>query len=190
MASASKSLRKARFFNSSAASFHPAVFLLLVEVRLGIGRAMHFSAAGSGTHGRSACGVGLDLAVLPILALVVGLGPQVDLILIAVIAKKQNLRSVCDKDQSAVGKGHEIPPDIRFINERKRTHRRSALCPSAGRPEATCRRAPGPLAVRARFRQRRHLLRALSRHPRQARSRLPRSRRFSRRRRHARCSPP
>jgi hypothetical protein len=37
-----------------------------------------------------------------------GFGAQVDLVLIAVVAKEENLRSVGDEHQSAMGKGHEF----------------------------------------------------------------------------------
>ena len=80
----------------------PAVFLLLVEVGLLVGRMTRSEAllhrAGS---------VGLDLSVLAILPRVMRFGPEVDLALVAMIAEEQHLAAVGDQDQRIVGKGHE-----------------------------------------------------------------------------------
>jgi len=78
------------------------------------------------THGlaRSAWRIRFDFPVLPILPLVMGLGPKVDLVLISVIAEEQSLRAVGNQDERIVGKGHSGSP-LGVQSEREAPNRRS-----------------------------------------------------------------
>jgi hypothetical protein len=69
---------------------------------------LHRGAAKSHALLRRAGRVRLDFAVLAVLAGIVGFCAQVDLVLVTVVAKEKYLLSVGDKDQSAMGKGHEF----------------------------------------------------------------------------------
>ena len=101
MASASKSLRSARSFSSSAASLIQRSSSCCWKSGLLIGRAA-IAGALLDRSGR----VRLDLAVLAVFPLVVRLGPEIDLILVAMIAEEQHLAAVGDQNQRIVGKGH------------------------------------------------------------------------------------
>jgi len=57
---------------------------------------------------RSSGRISLDLTVLPVFALIVRLGPQVDLILVAVIAEEQDLPAVSNQNERNCGEGASI----------------------------------------------------------------------------------
>src|SRR3546814_5187965 len=77
-----------------------AILLLLVKIGF-VHRAAGEPAAAGG--GRLARGVGLDVAVLAVLALAVRGGAQVDPLLVALIAQEQRLAAVGDEDEGVVG---------------------------------------------------------------------------------------
>src|SRR5918993_1326084 len=129
---------------------HPPVFLLLVIVGL-----IHRGAAVAHALLARPRRIGLDLAILAVLASVVRFGAQVDLVLVAVIAEEENLRSVGDKDQSAVGKGHEFL--LAFVSSTNAIE--PAAVPTVRPQWDSIRRylspAPDRRAARARFLRRR-----------------------------------
>ena len=101
MASASKSFLNART-RSSSAVLDPAVFFLLLEIGFFVG-AVPIAEALLGRPRR----VGSQVAILAVRARVMRLGPEVDLVFVAVIAEEQRLAAIGDQNQRIVGKGHE-----------------------------------------------------------------------------------
>ena len=81
----------------------PAVFLLLVEVRLVIGHSPAIASSLPDRAGR----VGFHIAILGVLPLIETLGAEVDLIFVAFIAEKECLAAVSDEDEGVVGKRHQ-----------------------------------------------------------------------------------
>src|SRR6185437_2279941 len=79
----------------------PPIFFLLVEVRLLVCRVAIASALVNPPGS-----IGLDVAILPILALLMGFGSQIDLILVSLVAEEEHLAAVSDQNQRIVGKGH------------------------------------------------------------------------------------
>ncbi len=101
IASASKSLAQRTRLELVGRILDPAVLFLLLEVGFLVGRAAITDALLH--HPRS---VGPEVAVLAVGPLVVRLGAEVDLLLVAMIAEEQHLAAVGDQDQRVVGKGH------------------------------------------------------------------------------------
>jgi hypothetical protein len=81
----------------------PAIFLKLVEIRFLISN----SAAVAARLPNCPRGIRLHFAIRRILSLVMSFCPEVDLILVPMIAEEKRLAAVSDKDQGVVGKRHQ-----------------------------------------------------------------------------------
>src|SRR3546814_11283070 len=84
-----------------------AILLLLVNIGF-VHRAAGEPAAAGG--GRLARGVGLDVAVLVVLALAVRGGAQVDPLLVALIPQEHRPAAAGDEEEGVVGAGHGLSP--------------------------------------------------------------------------------